>query len=175
MRRTLRTAALTTVLALSVLVLGATAAFAQYPPDVDFGVVCDPPNPQPGDDVACSVVGAFSGEILVASAEEEGDDAFYEESLTADGDGEADFGFDVPTDVQGNVIVRVAGDQSGETTTTLAAAEDVEDPAEDVDPDEVDEPTLPVTGGELAVLSLVGLGLVTTGGLALRKRSATRA
>ena len=175
MRRTVRTAALTTLLALSVLVLGATAALAQYPPDTDFGVTCTPQNPGPGQATTCTVSGAVAGESLAASASDDGGD-FYDESLTADGDGEASFGFDVPTDVQGNVIVRVAGDQSGEASTTLAVAEeDVDDPADDVDPDDVADDRLPVTGGQLAMLSLLGLGMVTTGGLALRKRSATNA
>jgi hypothetical protein len=176
MRRTLRTTTLATLMALAVLVLGATAALAQYPPAVDFGVTCTPQNPQPGQGVTCTVVGAVAGESLTASAEDNRGD-FYDDSLTADDEGEASFGFDVPTDVQGNVIVRVVGAQSGEASTTLAVAdEDVADPAEDVTPDDVeDERTLPVTGGQLAMLSLVGLGLVTTGGLAVRKRSATNA
>lgn len=172
MRRTVRTAALTALMALSVLVLGATAALAQYPPDTDFGVTCVPENPGPGEGTTCTVSGAVAGESLAASAEDD-DGVFYEESLTADGDGEASFGFDVPTDVQGNVIVRVAGDQSGEASTTLAAAQeeaDEADEAEDVDADEVTDDALPVTGGQLAMLSLVGLGLVTTGGVALRKK-----
>jgi hypothetical protein len=165
-----------TLMALAVLVLGATAALAQYPPDTDFGVTCTPQNPQPGDGVSCTVVGAVAGESLAASAEDDRQ-GFYDESMNADGQGEATFGFDVPTDVQGNVIVRVVGAQSGEAATTLAVAEeDVDDPADDVEPEDVEDPdTLPVTGGQLAMLSLVGLGLVTTGGLALRKRSATRA
>ena len=177
MRRTARTAALTTLMALSVLVLGATAALAQYPPDTDFGVTCTPTDPAPGQGTTCTVAGAVAGESLTASAADDDGD-FYEESLTADGDGEATFGFDVPTEVQGNVIVRVAGDQSGEASTTLTAAEvdDPSDPGDDVDPRDVgDDERLPVTGGELAMLSLVGLGLVTTGGLALRKRSSSRA
>ena len=176
MRRTVRTAALTTLMALTVLLVGTTAAFAQYPPDTDFGVTCTPQNPGPGDSVSCSVVGAQSAEVLSATAETDGDQ-FYSESMTADGDGEAGFGFEVPATAAGNdVIVTVSGDQSGTTTTTLAAADVDEDPAEDVVPDDVDDDDrLPVTGGQLAILTLVGLGMVTTGGLAIRKRSTTKA
>jgi hypothetical protein len=145
--------------------LFATAAFAQYPPAGSPGVTC--PDAQPGGTVICSVVDATPGEVLSWTAEADGD-VFAEGQVTADAAGEATFQFDVPTDVLGEVIVRVTGDQGYDdsTTVTVVAA------ADDGEPVEEDAPaaTLPLTGGQIGLLVALALGLLAVGGLATRKK-----
>lgn len=170
-------AIVTTTAALgAMLALSATAALAQYPPAEDFGVSCTPSSPQPGESVDCTVVGAQSGESLSATAEVQG--VIYEDSFEADGDGEAAFAFDVPgdRDAGASMTVTVAGDQSGETSDEVVLAADEADPDdEDVDPVDVaddEDERLPVTGGQIVLLTGLGVALLGGGGaLVLRKRN----
>jgi LPXTG-motif cell wall-anchored protein len=174
-----RAKAMITVMAAmaAVLAMSATAAFAQYPPDTDFGVTCTPTNPSPGDTVTCDVTGAEDGEDLEATATAEVAGVLYEDSFNADDNGEATFSFSTAGTQDGERIdVVVRGAQSGEAGTSVSADADVE-PADDGEPVAAAPSTttpsgdrLPVTGGQALLLSVVGLALVGGGLLALRKR-----
>jgi hypothetical protein len=179
--RSLRALLVVALAALAALAMMSTAAFAQtpYPPDADFGVVCVPENPQPGQQVRCQIEGAQPGEALEVTAEI-GGVVFYRESLTANQAGRASFGFRVPSDAQpGDVVtVRVVGAESGEVASDTVTVR--EDPAADrraVDPREVSARpgTLPVTGGQVTLLAALGLGMVATGTLAIRRRGTGKA
>jgi LPXTG-motif cell wall-anchored protein len=151
-------------IAVATLALSASAAFAQYPPARDFGVVCTPQPPAPGQEVACEVVGARAGEQIAATASVDGV-AFYADEVTADADGQASFGFSAPD--EGEVVVRVVGAQSGEASTVLAVADEA---AEDEQVVAAPTTRLPLTGGQVAVLTAVGVALLGSGLLALRRR-----
>ena len=181
--RSLRAMLVVALAALAALAMMSTATLAQAPypppPDTDFRVICVPENPQPGQQVRCRVEGAQPGEALEATAEIQGE-VFYRESLTANPAGRANFGFRVPSDAQpGDVVtVRVVGAESGEVASDTVTVR--EDPAADrraVDPREVSARpgTLPVTGGQVALLAALGLGMVATGTLAIRRRGTGRA
>lgn len=169
--------ATTTTLAVAMtalLALSATAALAQYPPAEAFGVSCTPEDPEPGQTVQCTVVGAEAGENLHATAEVQGV-IFFEESFQADDEGRAVFSFQVPEDAEEGeaVTVTVVGEESGVASETLEVEED-EPGAEEEDeaiaaPADTDD-RLAVTGSQILLLSLVGLGLVGGGALALRRR-----
>lgn len=163
--------------AMMAMMVTSAVADAVYPPDQDFGVVCTPSNPQPGDDVSCEVVGAQPGEALDATATAEVQGVIYEDSLTADDDGVATFAFSTDGIDEGEQVdVVVRGAQSGETGFTVTA-ESTDEVDDDGDPitatitDDTAADRLPVTGGQVTLLSLVGLALVGGGLLALRKRA----
>jgi LPXTG-motif cell wall-anchored protein len=175
--RRLRATATVLVAMAALLTLAVSAAFAQYPPDEDFGVACTPADPQPGDTVACEVGGAQPNEDLEATATAEVAGVIYEAALTADAEGRADFAFDTEGLQDGEAVtVTVRGAESGEHSVEVVVDEDGE-PVTDEDGEpieaapEADEDRLPVTGGQVILMSLVGIALVGGGLLALRKRS----
>jgi LPXTG-motif cell wall-anchored protein len=158
---TLRRFSVLAIALLSSLAMMASAAFAQYPPASAFGVSCT--DATAGETTECTVVGAEANESLTATASDD-DGVFATQNLTADAEGGAAFSVELPTDVQGNVVVAVKGEISG-------AASDVVD----VDEEETVAGTpisgsLPLTGGEVGVLLLVALTLLAGGLLTLRRR-----
>jgi LPXTG-motif cell wall-anchored protein len=175
--RRLRSTAVVMLAALASLAMMATASFAQYTTDIDFGVVCTPENPQPGDTVTCQVSGAQPGEDLQATATAEVQGVLYEDAFAADGDGNAVFSFSTAGTQDGEAItVTVTGAQSGTASDSVEVDEDDEavgDPiAADTRTDAApSDDRLPVTGGQALLLSVVGVAMVGGGLLALRKRS----
>jgi hypothetical protein len=155
--------------AISMMALSATAALAQYPTAEDFGVSCTAA--APGASAQCSVVGAAAAEVLSASASADGD-TFYSDSIMADEDGRATFGFTVPSEVRGEVLVRVSGPTSGEATTTVAVT-DAADEGEAVEAAPTEQ-RLPLTGGQIGMLLALAVGLLVVGGAATRKKDRQR-
>jgi LPXTG-motif cell wall-anchored protein len=103
----------------AMLSLSVSAAFAQYPPGLDFGVTCIPENPSVGQTPVCTVVGAAAGETLAVTATV-GDQVIHEATITADANGDASFSFEVPLTAAGAAIsVTVTGEQSGTAAATL--------------------------------------------------------
>jgi LPXTG-motif cell wall-anchored protein len=164
--RTFRSLFTVMTVAVVALAMSASVAFAQYPPARDFGVVCTPQPPAPGQAVSCEIVGAQASEQLAATASVDGA-VFHSETLTADADGEADFGFTAPD--AGDVVVRVVGAESGETSTVLAVSDEA-DAAEEGDAVAAPVSRLPLTGGQVLVLTTLGLLMLGGGLLALRRR-----
>jgi LPXTG-motif cell wall-anchored protein len=156
---TLRRLSVLAIALLSSLAMMASAAFAQYPPASAFGVSCT--DAVPGEAAECTVVGAEANESITATASDD-DGVFDTQNLTADAEGEVAFAVDVPTDVQGDVVVAVVGTESG-------AASDIVDVEETVAGTPVSG-SLPMTGGEVGVLLLLALTLLGGGLLALRRR-----
>lgn len=145
---------------LSALAMTASAAFAQYPPASAFGVSCS----VDGDTVVCAIVGAEANERLAVTATCD-DEVVYNETLTADAEGEADFSFTAAN--ADDCTVAVLGESSGAATTTV----DVDDDEEVVAGAPISGTgSLPMTGGQVGVLLLVALTLLGGGLLALRRR-----
>jgi hypothetical protein len=167
----LRTVLTVAMMAVVALAWSATAAFAQYPPADDFGygVVCTPESPAPGETVTCEVVGALPGEQLAVTVTIAGT-LVHSETSTADAEGEAAFVFAV--DREGEIIVRVVGAESGETTVVLSAAEEAPEAREDAGEAVAAPaaPRLPITGGQILLLTGLGVALLGAGLLALRRR-----
>jgi hypothetical protein len=181
--RHVRSLAAIVIAAVAATLMMATAASAQdpYPPGPapSLEVVCVPENPQPGQQVQCRISGAIAGETLEVTAEV-GGVVFFQDTLTANQAGRANFGFRVPSDAQpgDTVTVRVVGSESGEVASDSVTVR--EDPAADrraVDPRRAagQAEMLPVTGGQVALLGALGVGLLAAGGLALRKRGDSKA
>jgi LPXTG-motif cell wall-anchored protein len=146
---------------LSALAMTASAAFAQYPPASAFGVSCT--DAAAGETADCTVVGAEANENITATAADD-DGVFETQNLTANAEGEVAFAVDIPTDVRGNVVINVEGEQSGAASDTVAVEDEVAGtPVSGT-------PSLPMTGGEVGVLLLVALTLLGGGLLALRRR-----
>jgi LPXTG-motif cell wall-anchored protein len=152
-----------TVLAVAMLTTMALAApaFAQYPPSSAYGVACT----VSGNEVACAVTGAVAGEQLAVTATCDGTVA-YEQTLTADEDGEATFGFSASN--ADDCSVQVLGAQSGATTTSVSVSDDDDDGTPVAAPATGDR--LPFTGSEVLPLLALGLVLVAGGAFAIRRR-----
>jgi hypothetical protein len=152
--------------AMTLLALSATAALAQYPTPPEDGVSCT--DAEPGGTSECAVGGATAGEVLSWAASSDGDE-FASGTETADETGSAFFSFDIPTEVLGEVHVQVTGDQGFEASTTINAEAD-EDDGTPVTEDDTDEDTLPITGGQIALLVALAVGLIAVGTAATRKK-----
>jgi hypothetical protein len=156
--------------AMSLLALSATAALAQYPTPPEDGVSCT--DAEPGGTSECAVGGAEAGEVLSWTASSEGDE-FASGTETADETGSAFFSVEIPTEVLGEVHVRVTGDQGFEAEATINAEADEDEGTpvtEDDADDDADEDTLPITGGQIALLLALAVGLIAVGTVATRKK-----
>jgi LPXTG-motif cell wall-anchored protein len=170
-----RTKAMITIMAAMAMVLAmsATAAFADYPPDRDFGVTCTPQNPTPGSTLTGHVSGAESREGLQITATASQSGVVYQDSTNANPAGRHNFRVSTDGLAGQTVTISVTGETSGTTTTQCTVREDprVRGAAGDrVTPAPAATERLPVTGGQALLLSLIGLSLVGGGLLALRKR-----
>lgn len=169
------TSTATVLLALAALLaLSATAALAQYPPPERIGVT-GPETVTAGEDADFAVFGADDGEEVEVTTEVAGE-VIYSEVHTADAEGDIAFTVSIPGDAEGaGTVTAEAGDDTAvhEFTVTDADAEEDDAVDEDVTPVDAEDDTLPVTGGQIAMLAILGLGLVGGGALALRKRGAT--
>lgn len=157
----------------TLLLLPAGGASAQYPPGEDFAVTCLPETPQVGQTVACTVLGAEPGETLSARAAS-GAFNVVETTLLADDDGAASFAFEVPARVADTAIaVTVSGLRSGTAATTLQVLAEAlaVDGAAPVTPD---ARALPRTGTE-TLTTLVAGALLLWFGIALVVASKRRA
>jgi hypothetical protein len=152
---------------LSVLAMSATAAFAQYPPAEAFGVSCT--DAAAGETAQCTVVGAEANESLTATASDD-DGVFATTSLTANAEGEVAFSVEVPTDVMGNVVIAVEGEQSGTASDTVDVEEDVVAGT----PVSGTTDSLARTGLEVGGLVLLAALLLGGGVLALRRRESAK-
>lgn len=164
--------------ALASMLLAATAAFAQYPPPEDFSVSCTPEVVAPGGEITCSITGAVAGENLDVTAEY--NPVFFEETVTANDDGEVSVDIAVPDDADDGdgILVTVVGEQSGETGTDTVDVE-VDDDGPKTPPDDGKTPPddgatppgdgktpgddLPRTGVESSTLIIAGAGLLLLG------------
>jgi hypothetical protein len=166
----LRRFAVLAVAMVAALAMSVTAAFAQYPPASAFGVSCT--SAQPGGTTQCTVVGAAANESLTATASA-GGEVFDTQNFNANADGEASFSVDIPTEVQGNVVIAVEGPESGTTgdTITVAAAGDAE--GTPVTDDAAAGDRLPFTGTNVTLLLLVAFALLGGGAFAVRGRQAS--
>jgi hypothetical protein len=156
--------------AMALLALSATAALAQYPTPPEDGVSCT--DAEPGGTSDCAVGGAAAGEVLNWTASSEGDE-FASGTATADETGSAFFSIDIPTDVLGEVLVQVTGDEGFEAETTIDAEADEDEGtpvSEEGASDDTDEDTLPITGGQIALLLALAVGLIAVGTVAARKK-----
>jgi LPXTG-motif cell wall-anchored protein len=172
LRRT--TAAMITLLAAvgMVLAMSATAALAQYPTDEDFGVVCTPQNPNPGQTVSCRISGGESRENLSVEATTADGTVVYSDEFRANPGGHANFRISTEGLAGETVTVRATAEDTNReavTTFTVRSERGVRTADERVTPAPTTE-RLPVTGGQALLLSVVGLSLVGGGLLALRKR-----
>lgn len=162
-RPRLRMMALLLLTSLAMLVAGSTAAFAQYPPAQDFGVSCT--DAVPGQTVTCSIVGAAPGESLTVAARY-GSVEVLDTVLTADGDGLAEFSFEIPADAAGATLnVRVMGETSGMTGVVVNVARSVP-----TGPRVPDARAIPRTGQDLLLLGGAGVVLLGAGAVALLRR-----
>jgi LPXTG-motif cell wall-anchored protein len=168
-----RTKAMITLMAAvaMVLAMSATAAFAVYPPDEDFGVVCTPQNPQPGSTVTCRVSGAEPREGITVDATDEDGSEVYSDEITANPAGRANFRIGTDGLAGETVTVRVESDSGevDETQFTVREQRGVRPADERVTPAPGTD-RLPVTGGQALLLSVLGVSLIGGGLLALRKR-----
>jgi LPXTG-motif cell wall-anchored protein len=165
-RPRLRMMALLLLTSVAMLTAGSTAAFAQYPPAQDFSVSCT--DAVPGQTVTCSIVGALSGESLTVTARY-GSVQVLDTVLTADGDGQAEFSFEIPIDAAGATLnIRVMGESSGMTGVVLNVARSVP-----TGPRVPDARTIPRTGQDLLLLGGAGVLLVGAGAVALLRRRAS--
>ena len=149
-----------------------TAAFAQYPPAEDLSVACTPESPEPLDEVTCTISGGPANTDLHVVVEL--NPILFDETVTTDADGEAQFAFDVPEDAEpgDTITITISGDEIEGTqvlSLTIAAEEVVDD-----------EEELPDTGAEASTLVLVGLLVAGLGVGAVvfgrrRERSRTQA
>lgn len=171
-------------IAVGLLVVGsATMALAQYPPGQAFSVSVFPENPQPGDTVTATVVGAQPGETL--DWEAVSNPVIASGSVVADAQGEAQFTFRVPSDAPmgQRISVNVTGSISGSAVAGVVTVSDGEvgEPGEAPDADEAEvaapaAPELSRTGFETTVylaaaLALIGLGAAAIVGARRRERS----
>lgn len=164
-------------LVVGLLVLPATAAFAQYPPPPVLSVSTVPEDPQPGDEVEATVAGAQPGELL--SWEAATNPVFASGTVTADAQGEATFAFTVPEDlpIGTRIFVRVSGELSGSADAAVVVSDVAEE--EVVEEEVAAEPTpdMPRTGLEVATFVLAALLLIGLGGAAIvgaRRRERSR-
>jgi LPXTG-motif cell wall-anchored protein len=146
------------------LAMSVTAAFAQYPTPTAYGVSCT----VSGDTVTCAVVGAESNEQLTATATCDGT-VVYEETISADGDGEAVFSFTAAS--AADCDVSVLGDASGAASARVTLTQAGDD-GQALDTGATGTGTLPFTGSEVAIFLAVGLALVALGTFAVRRRGA---
>ena len=149
-RRPIRAALGSMFVALLLVVAMGTAAFAQYPPAQALDVACTPEEPNPGDEVTCTISGAPANIVLEVTVMLRGT-TLFNETVTTDDDGEAQFSFDVPEDEQSRarIVITISGDEiRGQLVEVLAVtAEDIPVAAEE----------LPRSGAEASTLVLVGL------------------
>lgn len=169
-------AAMVAMLAMSV-----TAAFAQvpYPTSPAFGVSCV----VSGDTVTCAVVGAETNEQLTATATCDGT-VVFNETVTADGAGEATFSFAAGGAAACDVsVLGAASGNTGATLTVTAAptpgTPGTEAPATGTPVTAAPTTgapgtggTLPFTGSEVTIFLAVGLALLAVGTVAVRRRGA---
>lgn len=181
-------------IAVGLLVVGsATMALAQYPPGQAFSVSVFPENPQPGDTVTATVVGAQAGESL--DWEAVSTRVLASGSVVADAQGEAQFTFEVPADapVGERISVNVTGSISGSADAGVVTVSDGEagEPGEDADAEDAQDPAEVVEAGDDAAapagelsrtgletamyvavaLALIGLGAAAIVGARRRERS----
>ena len=163
-RHALRSMGGLTAVVVLLLVMMAPAAQAQYPPPRALGLVCTPEDGlNPGQTVACKVIGALRDEPLRARARF--NPVVFDQQLVADQEGEADFAFEAP-DTRGAVItVSVTGTESGDVATArvLVLPAQASDRARDAAPGR----GLARTGFETFGLLLSGVLLIALGGSAV--------
>lgn len=167
-------------IAVGLLVVGsATMALAQYPPGQAFSVSVFPENPQAGDTVTATIVGAQPGETLEWDASS--GRSIASGTVVADAQGEAQFTFRVPSDFAPgeSISVSVNGSISGSAgaaVVTVADGDAEEIVADGDDAAAAPEAELSRTGVEttmylLAAVLLIGLGGAAIVGARRRERS----